>query len=386
MPLISYIIPTHRRPEELQLTLDALALLPGASRERDEIIVVENEAADDAADHAGKPPTRAGDIPVRWIRNRKNDGAAARNLAAKKARGDWLFMLDDDAAPLQVDASVLEGASDDVGAIGAEIFLDPDADPPRREAGGLPEVFVGCGAAIRRDVFLELGGYDASFVYYVEEYDFCAKLIASGRRVTWSNGFRVHHRRASRGRDLNVILRRLIVNNATLLHRYAPPAEAPALWGRLGARFERIAARENAHDGFERGMREAMNLPWSTPRSSPAPTGRKLTDTEWSRFTGRAACRAAVAAAHLNSSDRVALVAPPNLEAKYAWLIADIVRESGARIVRDEREADVLMVGTMSPGPMLETADRLDASGAGGRRIVLPWRPFEAPETVRIAG
>ena len=157
--MISYILPTHNRPDRLakslarigQLCADDHAQFGGA-----EVIIVDN-----ASDAPPTLPRRlANGLPVRSFRMASNQGAAARNFAAEQAQGDWLIMLDDDSYPLDTDfVRVLSEAPPEVAAIGADIRL-PDQ---RREAGGLPEVFVGCGAAIRRKAFIDVGGYAASF-------------------------------------------------------------------------------------------------------------------------------------------------------------------------------------------------------------------------------
>ena len=189
MTFISYILPTRNRPDALATTLAKLGDLPRPEHELAggaEVIVVDN-----ASDPSASIPCRLNNgLPIALIRRCTNDGAAARNLAANLARGQWLAMLDDDSHPLDCGhLHALAGVPAEVAAIGADIRL-PDGS---REAGGLPEVFIGCGVAIRRDAFLDAGGYDPSFHYYAEEYDLCAKLILRGGRIIHDSSFRVLH-------------------------------------------------------------------------------------------------------------------------------------------------------------------------------------------------
>ena len=94
-------------------------------------------------------------------------------------------MLDDDSAPSSLGhLNAIADAGRLTAAISAEIWLAGEQDSSvasaqrtQRESGGLPEVFTGCGVAIRREAFLEARGYDHSFGYYVEEYDLAAKLL-----------------------------------------------------------------------------------------------------------------------------------------------------------------------------------------------------------------
>ncbi len=145
--MISYLLPTRNRPGILRETLEALGRLP---RHDAEVIVVDNfsESATEA------PAVLDNGFEVRMLRLPLNAGAAARNAGAEAARGDWLVMLDDDSHPLDDGhIDVIAEAPPDVAAIGAEIHL-PRGSETTREAGGLPEVFVGCGAAVRRETYL----------------------------------------------------------------------------------------------------------------------------------------------------------------------------------------------------------------------------------------
>src|SRR5690606_718692 len=213
---ISLIIPTRDRPDELSRTLRAVGALDLQGAPVDVIVV------DNASRQVPTPPARLRNgAPVRLILRRENEAAASRNAAARASEADWLLMLDDDSAP--TGAGFLDAASEahmDVGAISAEITLSRGG----REAGGLPEVFIGCGALIRRDLFLDLGGYDAAFHFYAEEYDLSARMIRAGFRITRDARFTVEHRKVTAGRNMDLILRRLVRNNAWVEQRYAPDA------------------------------------------------------------------------------------------------------------------------------------------------------------------
>ena len=141
--MISYLLPTRNRPEPLRETLEALGCLSGRRHQQfggAEVIVVDNDSSPPAI----CPQKLANDFPVRLLRLEHNAGAAGRNAGAEIAAGNWLVMLDDDSHPLTDDhLDVLAEAPKDLLAIGAEILLDDDS----HEAGGLPEVIIGCGAA-----------------------------------------------------------------------------------------------------------------------------------------------------------------------------------------------------------------------------------------------
>lgn len=244
----SLIIPTYNRCEVLAATLSRMESLPD---HRYEVIVVDNGSTDGTA--------RLGERYrwVRWIELGDNQGAAARNVGAVAARGRTLLMLDDDSWPAEgtVDRVVeLFDCRADLGAVACRVLL---ADPPHRhDAGGVPGVFFNCGGAIRRDAFLEVGGFPIDFDYYVEEYDLCCRLWQRGWRVEPRGDLPVWHRRVTVNRDNNRMLRLLVRNNLRLWHRYAPAGELNDLVEATVERYRHVAEKEDAIRGYWAGLEE----------------------------------------------------------------------------------------------------------------------------------
>lgn len=354
--MITYVIPTRNRPDVLRETLAGIeALGPHPA----EIIVVDN---------ASDVPVRlarslATGVTIDVVRRTANEGAAARNVAAYHAdpASEWIVMLDDDSHPLNSDfLGVLREQPRDVGAVSADIFLGAS---PRaitgREQGGLPEVFIGCGVALRRELFVRLGGYDRAFNYYAEEYDLAARLMLAGFRVAFEPSFRVLHRKVTAGRDMNTILGRLVRNNGWVMQRYAPEGERRGQIRHVRSRYRAIARKENATRGFAAGLvelRQSIGAQRRTPMSTDL----------WRRFTGLAAARAGLA---WNLSLRGIRTAALVEEGKNAGEIRQALRELGIAEV-GRANAEALVIGTLSPGPMLDAADR----HAGDPRVVTPWR------------
>lgn len=394
--MITYVMPTRNRPAELARSLEALEALgrlgghaPGAA----EVLI-----ADNASDPPAQAPATLRDgTRVRVLRSERNLAAAARNLAAREAdsASGWLVMLDDDSAPLDTGhLEAMAAAPADVGAIAAEIFLPPgtageaarggsggglgadgrdgrdgrdEPGPTRHESGGLPEVFVGCGVAIRREAFLKLGGYDERFGYYAEEYDFSARLLRAGYRVVMDRRFKVMHRKAAAGRSFSRIIRRLVRNNAWVAQRYAPDDQRQAELHETIRRYGRIALKERVPLGYLAGLGE---LSLTLHRQARCP----LAGPAWDRLTGLAHARRALSAAASTAPlGRVALAGT----GKNAWAVVQALREAGvdaASLVGDARDADTIVIATLSPGPMLDAYDAaMQTHAADGRRVVLPW-------------
>ena len=364
--MITYILPTRDRPERLALTLAKLGSLkghpdPAPGHPPGEVIIVDN-----ASEFPPTPPeSLANGLRVRAIYRASNEGAASRNIAVRQAdpASEWVVMLDDDSYP--VDTGFIRRlikAPADVAAVSADIYLPGLA---RRESGGLPEVFIGCGVAIRRSDFLDLGGYDPHFNYYAEEYDLAARMILAGRRIAFDPWFRVEHHKVAAGRDMNTILARLVRNNGWVMQRYAPEDLRRPQIREQRRRYRRIAAREQAIPGYAQGLSELRRTIRSQARS---PMPRHL----FERFTGVSHARDALAVAYRNAPfQRVHLVD----EGKNGWVVRRALNELGAHVVEPGASADAVVIGTMSPGPMLDSYERRTLlSPVGSRqRIIAPW-------------
>jgi GT2 family glycosyltransferase len=368
--VISYVLPTRNRPERLKQTLRAIESLGdhrvcgGA-----EVVVVDNASTERLV----MPRELAGGIAVRSIELSRNEGAAARNIGveASDPNSEWVVMLDDDSYPDDMEfLANLQRQPEDVAAVSADIWLEARGV---RESGGLPEVFIGCGVAIRRRVFLELGGYDASFGYYVEEYDLAARMLLAGYRVTFDPLFSVTHAKVAGGRDMNLILSRLVRNNGWVAQRYAPEHARLTELREIRSRYRRIAEKERAIRGYGAGLVELRRTLRSQHR-------RPMSDALWDRFTGLAAACEALQWAYQQAPFRSAAIVDAG---KNAWVVARALEELGVRATGEGEDAEVCVIGTMSPGPMLDAARRRMSVHAR-RRVLLPWL-VGGPEKARAA-
>jgi GT2 family glycosyltransferase len=348
---VCFVIPTRDRCDHLEMTLDAVGRLDAPGRI--EALVVDNGSA--------QSPLVAGELAngalVRLECLPFNEGAAARNRAIGRTRADWLVMLDDDSHPTDNGLfAALDGVPEDVWAVSADIRVPGSG---AREMGGLPEVFIGCGVAVRRVAFERLGGYDAAFGYYAEEYDLSARIIGAGGRVRFDPRFRVEHRRATSGRDIGTIVERLVRNNAWVMQRYAPESVRRSQVRQTRRRCRYIAEKEGAMAGYARGLTELRRTLHAQERTPLTPAG-------FDRFTGMAAAREALGSAFAASSFRTACVVD---EGKNAWCVRRALAELGVAEAGEDG-ADTLVIGTMSPGPMIDALERWAASR---RRVIAPW-------------
>lgn len=167
---ISVIMPAYNAAHYLELSLPPLI----AMRERGELeeVFVVDDCSPDPSNAAA-----AERLGATVIRMPKNGGpGAARNHAATLARGDILWLVDADVVAHETGAAVLkrEFADDRVGAVFGSYDRDPPAENFASQYKNLVHRYYhqrgredsetfwsGCGA-VRRSVYLELGGFDGA--------------------------------------------------------------------------------------------------------------------------------------------------------------------------------------------------------------------------------
>lgn len=213
-PLFSVLIVNYRSGGWLARCLDGL----DAQGFRDfDVVVVDNGSGDGSI---GPARARAGRAGFTLVESAVNLGfAGGNNLAAARAAGRWLVLLNPDAV---AEPDWLARLADAVGrypraaAFGStQISYD---DPGRLDGVGdayhvsglgwragigrpVAEVppdhpaFAVCAAAaaIRRDAFEAAGGFDERYFCYFEDVDLCFRLRLAGHEVVQLAGARVRH-------------------------------------------------------------------------------------------------------------------------------------------------------------------------------------------------
>jgi GT2 family glycosyltransferase len=260
---LSVVVVSHRRPGALRRCLLALSQCTGPPPE---VIVVADKAGLEAV--AGLP---FGDRIATALRAEPNL-SRARNDGAARAAGEVVAFLDDDAVPEPTWAQVIarafgedakcaaatgpvlgpDGISCRVGPVsvdreGEEIAL---TDAASRFSPGMTLKLHGTNMAVRRDVFLSLGGFDPALRCHLGASDLALRLAAAGHRPVWLAGAQVHHAPADGGnRSEDLVprdLHELGASWAVFLRKHAP-SEIDAGLARLAetqrARLFRLARR-----------------------------------------------------------------------------------------------------------------------------------------------
>lgn len=178
--LVSVVIPCRNEARTLRACLDALAA-QDFPRDRFEVIVVDGGSTDGSRDIA----------QAHGVLLLDDDGrgpSAARNQGIRAARGEVVAFTDADCVP-QHDwlTSIAEVFAEDpaVAGLGGALRMTrstwlgraEDADARANYRG-----FITSNAAYRRDVLLEVGGFDESLAC-AEDYDLAWRVVEAGHRL-----------------------------------------------------------------------------------------------------------------------------------------------------------------------------------------------------------
>ena len=217
-PLLSVIVVSYQTRE---LVLSALrSLFAETARDDFEVLVVDNASTDGSAD-----AVEAAFPEVILIRSDKNVGfAAANNIAAKRAAGRFLLLLNPDTlvhsgAVDRLLSAALEDESPQIwggrtffgdgtlnasscwarptpwsalmGALGLAAratrsdLLNPEGMGSwDRSSSRVVDIVSGCFLLIRADLWRSLSGFDSRFFMYGEDADLCLRAHLHGARPT----------------------------------------------------------------------------------------------------------------------------------------------------------------------------------------------------------
>ena len=187
------VITTKDRKDDLRTALQS-AVNQTASVE---VLVIDDGSTD------GTAAMVQSEFPsVRLHREERSAGLIVRrNQAARLATGSILFSIDDDAeftSPHVVAQTLEEFAHPDVGAV-AIPYVDVRKSPevkqqaPDDNAIYCTALFRGTAHALRRKLFLKLGGYRDALVHQGEEMDYCIRMLDAGAVVRLGSSDVIYH-------------------------------------------------------------------------------------------------------------------------------------------------------------------------------------------------
>ncbi|GAA1784079.1 glycosyltransferase [Streptomonospora arabica] len=263
---VGVVVATRNRREDLARTLRRLSsACPDAP-----VTVVDNASSDGTADLVRSASPGAGVVELA-----RNRGCAARNDGVAANPAPYIAFCDDDSwwepGALERAAAAFD-AHPRLGLVAAATFVGEDArpDPINEElAAGLgpaprglpgPRVlgFLACAAVVRREAFLDAGGFSDLLFFTHEEALLAQDLAALGWEACYLPQVRARHH-PSADRPPSAWRRRLDLRNRVLVCWMRRPAErALAETARLARAGSREPAARRALAGVAGALPRAL--------------------------------------------------------------------------------------------------------------------------------
>eukprot|EP00276_Gloeochaete_wittrockiana_P006653 CAMPEP_0184652948 /NCGR_PEP_ID=MMETSP0308-20130426/10663_1 /TAXON_ID=38269 /ORGANISM="Gloeochaete witrockiana, Strain SAG 46.84" /LENGTH=642 /DNA_ID=CAMNT_0027088129 /DNA_START=654 /DNA_END=2582 /DNA_ORIENTATION=+ len=197
-PLVSVCLVHRNRPNFLK---HALASLEAQDYTHFEVILVDDGSdQSDAVEYLTSLEPQFLKHGWKILRQENKYLGAARNAAARHARGQYLLFMDDDnyAKPHEISTFVSVALATDVDVLTSFVHFftgndrpnhDDARKPPYMFLGGAPGIgalrncFGDANSFVKRSVFLEIGGFTEDFGVGYEDWEFFAKAAMMGKQV-----------------------------------------------------------------------------------------------------------------------------------------------------------------------------------------------------------
>jgi GT2 family glycosyltransferase len=213
-------ITTRDRWDDLAVTLSELT--KGGYEDVETIVI------DDGSKQPLPKALRAAFPKVRFERVDSSLGyVVQRNRLARMLSSTYYLSLDDDSFPVAGNINEAVNWLEKHPAVASLAFhvVRAGENIPSAETLGEPfpvQYFIGCGHLLRREQFLELGGYLDRLHYFNEEIDFCLKALLQGFSTYAYPSFVIRHNRTPVARNRAKATRYYIRNQAIIGFLYFP--------------------------------------------------------------------------------------------------------------------------------------------------------------------
>lgn len=207
VPQLSVCVATRNRPDDLVRCLNSLVILGNLDFE----VIVGDDASEELVSDRIQTTVAPTLLPrITVSRSQENRGCVKmRNHLARLAKAPYILCLDDDAQLINQE-SVLSGLKvlekdDQVGAVALSQSYEngtllPD-QPAHTSYNCYTASYIGYGHILRRQLFLDLGGYREIFWAYYEEPEYCKRMLDHGSYVVYLPEASVIHYHSPIGRS-----------------------------------------------------------------------------------------------------------------------------------------------------------------------------------------
>ncbi len=197
--MISVIIPLYNKKTAIHRTVESVLK---QSNNEFEIIVVD----DGSTDGSGDMLSDIKDERVRYFKKENGGVSSARNFGIDKSTGEWLLFLDADDELAPCSMRIFEHCSKKFPQ--HKVFVGGTARGPlsnnehayvESRIGGFFSIWINRflphagNMLVHRSVVQKYGGYDERMSFF-EDYEFCLRMMLSGKVVYTSSPVCVFHK------------------------------------------------------------------------------------------------------------------------------------------------------------------------------------------------
>lgn len=199
--MISVIVPAYNAEKTIEACLDALSNQD--YKDKCEIIVIDDGSTDSTPELVSKYTN------VRYISQKNTGPAAARNIGAFEAKGDIILFTDSDCAPeknwITEMLKPFKSNPDVVGVKGRYktkqreitarfVQLEYEDKYCYMQKNNYIDFIDTYSAGFRKEIFLEMGGYDTEFpVACAEDIELSYRLSRKGYKMVFNPNAIVYH-------------------------------------------------------------------------------------------------------------------------------------------------------------------------------------------------
>ena len=196
-PLVSVVILTWNRLEELR---ESLSRVYHSEYPNLEVIVCDNGSTDGTA-----AMVRSEFPQADLLHSPDNIGIEAYNAGFRRARGDYVVILDDDSFPAADAISRMVDkfeADPRLGIVAFDVrsYVARETVPAKPANGDTAVTqrylmgFNGAGAGVRKSVFEETGYYPGEFFLYWNEQDLALRVLNAGWKIVFFSDVVGYHK------------------------------------------------------------------------------------------------------------------------------------------------------------------------------------------------
>ena len=209
---VSVVINTYNRSKSLRKTLDSFRW---QTYSEFEIVVVNGPSTDNTFQLLEEYSNK-----IKIISCAVANISVSRNIGISHSVGDIVAFIDDDAVPYPnwLQSLCSQYDENDVGGVGGFVWnhtgieyqtryiicdrygenrkllhFDPSDFYSFPGAAWYPSL-IGVNASFRKNVLLEIGGFNETYAYYLDETDVCLRIIDSGYKILFAPSAKVHHK------------------------------------------------------------------------------------------------------------------------------------------------------------------------------------------------